>query len=409
MQVFNREGFSTAYYGQQPEEVLPSGSGLQEPCFTAKELKRVMAFHTPTNTGLYAGRVIRQKGVLADVQTERPVRQGDVIEIRPADGLGKAVTATVTYLEELQKHRLRIGDIKERVLSEDKVFVIRDAALMKQADENSKPNTRKVPVEMHLIAAAGQKAKLILTTSAEQGAVSVTSESGEVLEQAQNKAPDPARIETQLLKTGGTPFEVTAAELDLTEDVFLPVSVVNALRRESLDELERILGSAVTERQAACEPVREDQLSIEWQQDTTVGKEVDLTDEVRHISVVTRGKEDVLLAGIAAAAEEAATDSEAAAPVFLNNLGWISRLAASGIPVYAGTGLNVTNAQAVRALEELGAKVAERSPEDLPKEQLRDLMITEYPITARTLTDRKGVTYTVEKDPLSRRHYICRR
>ena len=36
-------------------------------------------------------------------------------------------------------------------------------------------------------------------------------------------------------------------------------------------------------------------------------------------------------------------------------------------------------------------------------------MITEYPITAKTLADRKGVTYTVEKDPLSRRHYIRRR
>ena len=404
LQVFNREGFSAAYYGQQPELLLSAESAAQEPCFTAKEVKRMMAFHTPKNTGLYAGRVIRQKGVLTDVQTERPIRQGDVIEIRPADGLVRPVSATVTYLEELQKHRLRIGDVKDRVLPEDKVFVIRDAALMKQADENSQPNTRKVPVEMHLIAAAGQKAKLILTTTAEQGAVSVTGESGEVLERAQNKAPDPARIETQLRKTGGTPFEVTAAELDLTEDVFLPVSVVNALRRESLDELERILGGAVTERQAACEPVREDQLSIEWQQDTTVGKEVDLTDEVRHFSVVTRGKEDLLLAGIAAAA-----DSEAAAPVLLNNLGWISRLAASGIPVYTGAGLNVTNAQAVRALEELGAKVAERSPEDLPKELLRDLMITEYPITAKTLTDRKGVTYTVEKDPLSRRHYIRRR
>ena len=420
LQVFNREGFSTAYYGKQPEEVLPAGSELQEPCFTAKECKRMMAFHTPKNTGLYAGRVIRQKGVLADVQTERPVRQGDVIEIRPADGLGKAVTATVTYLEELQKHRLRIGDIKDRILSEDKVFVIRDAALMKQAEENSQPNTWKVPVDMHLIAAAGQKAKLILTTAAEQGTVSVTSESGEILEQAQNKAPDPARIETQLRKTGGTPFEVTAAELDLTEDVFLPVSVVNALRREALDELEQMLGDAVTARQAACEPVCEEELSAEWQQGTATpidgadqmrragGENRTLPDDIRRFSIVTRGKEDLLLAGIAAAAEEGTTASEAAAPVLLNNLGWISRFVPAGIPVYAGAGLNITNAQAVRALEELGAKVAARSPEDLPKEQLRDLMITEYPITVKTLTDRKGVTYTVEKDPLSRRHYIRR-
>jgi len=421
LQVFNREGFSDAYYGQQPEDVLPAESGLQEPCFTAKEVKRMMAFRTPKNTGLYAGRVIRQKGVLADVQTERPVRQGDVIEIRPADGLGKAVTATVTYLEELQKCRLRIGDIKDRVLPDDKVFVIRDAALMKGAEENSLPNTRKVPVDMHLIAAVGEKAKLILTTAAEQGVVSVTGESGETLEQAQNKAPDPARIEAQLRKTGGTPFAAEAIELDLTEDVFLPVAVVNALRREALEELEQRLGGAVTERQAACEPVREEQLSDEWQQDTAAqagrvslmagadrGKDA-LPEDIRPFSVVTRGQEDRMLAGIAAASEGLDGCSEEEPPILLNNLGWISRLAEAGIKVYAGAGLNVTNEQARRALEELGAVVAEHSPEDLPKELLRDLMITEYPIAAQRLTDRKGVTYAVEKDPLSRRHYIRRR
>ena len=51
----------------------------------------------------------------------------------------------------------------------------------------------------------------------------------------------------------------------------------------------------------------------------------------------------------------------------------------------------------------------EPSPEELPKEEVRDLMITDYPIAAKTLKDRKGVVYLVEKDPHSRRHYIRRR
>lgn len=414
LQVFNREGFSAAYYDVPEKEVCTAPEG-QEPVFTAREVRRMMAYHTPKNSGLYAGRILRQKGVYADVEIERTIGQGDVVEIRPADGLGRPVSATVTYLEDLQKRRCRIGDVKDKVLPGDKVFVIRDAALMKRAAADSLPCTRKVEADLHLVAAAGSPARLIMTCETEEGPARVVSTGESPCERAQKKAADPARIEEQLRKMGGTPFAAAHVTMDLGEDVFLPVSVVNALRRDALEQTEQLLGNQITEAQAACKPVGEEVLLQEWQQDAAGDKlQADnpvlpgmpsaQSGAVRAFSAVTRGAEDLDLAAIA---EQNAQDDPAAC-VLLNNLGWISRLAQAGVQVFAGAGLNVTNAQARRALEELGAQVLAASPEELPQERVRDLMITEYPVTAKTLTDRKGVTYTVEKDPLSRRHYIRR-
>jgi hypothetical protein len=273
-----------------------------------------------------------------------------------------------------------------------------------------------VAADVHLVAAAGSPARLIMTCETEAGPVRVTSTGDTPCERAQKKAADPARIEEQLRKTGGTPFAVSHVTMDLGEDVFLPVSVVNALRRDALEKMEQLLGSQVTESQTACKPVGEEVLLQEWQRDAS-GENLQADNPVlpetaavqsvpvRAFSVVTRGAEDQDLAVIA---EQNEQDAQAE-PVLLNNLGWISRLAQAGVQVVAGAGLNVTNAQARRALEELGAQVTAASPEELPQERVRDLMITEYPVTAKTLTDRKGVTYTVEKDPLSRRHYIRRR
>ncbi len=408
LKVFNREGFSDAYYKAAPESVC----GAQAMPFTGKDIKRMMALATPKNSGLYAGRILRQKGVLADVRLDRPVGMGDVIEIRPADGLGRNVTATVTYLKPLagrpgqQGETVRLGDVKERVLPEDKVYLIRDARLMEQAQKASLPNTRRVPVQMRFGAVPGAPAWLSVCCADGQAEVRIRDEAP--CEKAQSKGPDLVRIEEQLRKTGGTPFEADRVDLFIDGSVFLPVSVINRLRREALEQLEEELGS--TAAKAGALPVDEKQLIEDIEKRMPLEAPAPVPEEARRFSVVTRGAEDEELARIAAFAEQAASPAAGEQPpVYLNNPGWIKRLVDAGVTVWLGEGLNVTNRQAARALKELGARVAAYSPEELPQEQVRDLMITEYPILAKTLTDRKGVTYLVEGDPKSRRHYIRRR
>ena len=85
--------------------------------------------------------------------------------------------------------------------------------------------------------------------------------------------------------------------------------------------------------------------------------------------------------------------------VLVENLGWIMELVASGRRVYGGAGLNVMNHKALQAIEGLGVKVVDISPE--LKENPRRLMITQYPLKEGIITDRKGQKYVIAKDETS--------
>ena len=85
--------------------------------------------------------------------------------------------------------------------------------------------------------------------------------------------------------------------------------------------------------------------------------------------------------------------------VVLNNIGWIEEYLEHGADVYLGRGLNIMNGAAAAYFEGLGAKVAQLSWEAAENPEI--LMVTEHPMTMKTLTDRKGKTYKVEASQFS--------
>ncbi len=64
---------------------------------------------------------------------------------------------------------------------------------------------------------------------------------GDVVSEARNKPLSQADIYKQLKKTGGTVFEVAQIEADVDADIFMPVSRLNELRRQALEELQELL------------------------------------------------------------------------------------------------------------------------------------------------------------------------
>ena len=85
-----------------------------------------------------------------------------------------------------------------------------------------------------------------------------------------------------------------------------------------------------------------------------------------------------------------------ASGIAIGNLGWIRRFQQAGIKVYGDYGLNVYNRQSQMAFEEQGVELLAPSHEanmffcgNIP------LMITEHPVSATELTDRKGEKYTI--------------
>ncbi len=64
------------------------------------------------------------------------------------------------------------------------------------------------------------------------------SQSEQAIQQAMNAPTAPAKIEEQLSKLGGTPYYIEQIQLDCDPDIFLPVSVLNSLRRDALTSLD---------------------------------------------------------------------------------------------------------------------------------------------------------------------------
>ena len=65
---------------------------------------------------------------------------------------------------------------------------------------------------------------------------------GDVPQVAINKPTDAERVKVGLSKTGGTPYRAGSIVCDVSEGLMLPVSSLNALRREALEKLDELRG-----------------------------------------------------------------------------------------------------------------------------------------------------------------------
>lgn len=64
---------------------------------------------------------------------------------------------------------------------------------------------------------------------------------GATVEKAQNQPLSRERIEKQLNKTGGTSFKFQQLEIQMDEDIFIPMQVLNEVRRNGLQQLEEAM------------------------------------------------------------------------------------------------------------------------------------------------------------------------
>ena len=81
--------------------------------------------------------------------------------------------------------------------------------------------------------------------------VSVT---GPIAEPARTRALDEKEVSDRLRKTGGTPFYCTVVSAEVGQGLSLPVSAINAMRREAIDKLEAARGAAPVRRCAEFSP-----------------------------------------------------------------------------------------------------------------------------------------------------------
>ncbi|WP_420889951.1 DUF3656 domain-containing U32 family peptidase [Deinococcus psychrotolerans] len=136
----------------------------------------------------------------------------------------------------------------DRVRSGDWVWRTHDPALdarVRPLLDSADPLYTR-PVTMQFVGKVGEAPRLTLTD--EVGRM-VTATGEAPLSEARNRALDEQTLREQLGKLGGTPYHLADLDIELVGAGFLPVSALNALRRDATTQLTALRGQ-VPERRA---------------------------------------------------------------------------------------------------------------------------------------------------------------
>ena len=214
-QIFNRGGFTSAYLEQ-------------------KQGKDMMCYEKPKNWGIYVGKVLSYDNKrYITVSNSESLSIGDGIEIWNGEA-----TSPSTVISEIEGNK--IGRIKGNINIGDKVYKTSDKNLMRDAKESySRNSTRKSLINLEVI--------IKNNTSITFKINNVKYETNVIPEIAQKAPISKEKVIEQLSKTGDTPFRINNINVELDENLFLPVSILNSLRREALEYYENVLLSNTNE------------------------------------------------------------------------------------------------------------------------------------------------------------------
>ncbi len=409
-QIFNRGGFTQGYLDGNPGRDFLSGD-------------------MPKHRGVYIGRALEKHGQIVRIKTNEDISNGDGIEIHDKNVTGNIVT----YIKEAGRGKLDIGDFKGYVSKGADVYRTSSSMQLKSLRKTFEEGRflKKVPVNFTFTASCGEYPKLALS----EGSFEVDVRGDTVCEKAVNKAIDEELIKKQLQKTGNTPFEADKIYCCIDKDISIPVSVINAMRRNALKSLEEIKSRGRVKQEPVMPKLlpglQTDMTGIYVMDINDIGsreleklinkydgrldifvplighmknrgsvKSSRYLDEafgerceiIPYISNISKGREDEYIADNLDDICECVKDTG----IMIGNLCWIDEFVSRGITVYGGYGLNVYNRHTDALLKSLGVRFCAPSIEYLEKGNGNlPLMVTEHLIPGRSLTDRKGETYRV--------------
>lgn len=207
MQIFNRGGFSKGY-------------------LKGKTGKDMMCYEKPKNWGTYVGKVTAYDG-------KRYIELDDISKIQIGDGIevwNNDNSSPSTIVSEIVKNK--IGRIHGNIHIGDKVYKTLDKSLNARARETfSRGFVRRTPVDVELHILKDQKIKVVIND--------FTYESDVIPDKSEKQPLTSEKIISQFSKTGNTPFEIRNLNLNLDDELFLPVSVQNEIRRTAFEAYEK--------------------------------------------------------------------------------------------------------------------------------------------------------------------------
>jgi putative protease len=193
--------------------------------------------------GVYLGEVAAIEGERVKIKLKGPLKAGDGIVFdagHPEEKEEGGRVYGVNTGHGVSTLRFGRGDIDfSKVHLGDKIWKTSDPELDRRLRQSFKGETPKFqrPIKMEVHGLERKKMSLIVRD--EVGNV-VRVESAIALSRAEKQPLTTQRLREQLARLGGTPFNLDELKNNLEGDVLLPLSELNRMRREAVNELETL-------------------------------------------------------------------------------------------------------------------------------------------------------------------------
>ena len=202
--------------------------------FNSKQ-DQLMNIKSPNHIGYPIGRVVSINNQKVEIVLSQALNQEDGIRF-----LESETGMIVNFLYDSSDHLIRSGNALDHVFLDHKVSVHVGDTVMKTLDRDllkqlESYSLRKIPVQMQVVAHFPQS--FILTV---HDGVHTVKKEGAFLEKAAKTPTTEERVLSQLKKTGDTCFAVSDIQIDMDSDLFIPISLLNELRRQALEELQHL-------------------------------------------------------------------------------------------------------------------------------------------------------------------------
>lgn len=244
-QVFNRGGFSNGHLDNTPN-------------------KEIIFKDKPNNIGFYIGKIEKfnpNKGYIT-LKASTPLEIGDKIGIN-------SDTYTVSELminnKNIKKSNvgdiITIGRMKGNIKTGLSVYKLQSKTLTESISptfrEDKEFRKQKLCCKLDILKNTPMKLEVYCndTNSVYYNEV-VTATSELIPSEAQNSPTTKEKIITQISKTGNTPFEFEDINLNLDDNLFVPISSLNELRRNALENLmDKIIEKEILTKNLEFKPI----------------------------------------------------------------------------------------------------------------------------------------------------------
>lgn len=223
MQIFNRGGFSTGY-------------------LKGKLGKKMMYTKRPNHIGTLLGEVISynpNKGHVK-IKLSKDLDLGDSIAIGDSScKISELMQKNNNIKTAKANNVVTIGRIKGKIKPKDKVYKTVSIKLNQEIDQKICKENIKRKVNCNIELKQDETIKLELQDIGTN--ISVKLEGDSIVKKADNTGLTYKRVEEQLSKTGNTVFKIENINIKMDENIIVPISSLNEIRRRGLEELEHKL------------------------------------------------------------------------------------------------------------------------------------------------------------------------